>query len=106
MAGGGAGHMLDMIHKVRENLSMLPSKKDKFKKHGKESFSIAPPSEKYKFRKVSGNDLEKALSKIKEDTEKERKRRIIGSVVSGIITLLILILILQYIDRTFSSGRY
>lgn len=80
---------------------MLPSKRAKFKEHGKKEFSIAPSNEKYKFRKVSEEELKKTLIRIKEDAAKERKRRIIGSIIAGLLAALSMCLILYYLDQVF-----
>ncbi|MDR2038184.1 MAG: hypothetical protein LBQ60_09695 [Bacteroidales bacterium] len=99
----GAGHMLDMIHKVKQNLSMLPSKRSKFKEHGKKSFSIAPKNAPVYHKNISKEELDIILSEIQNKALKEKKKKLLISIVSGLFSLLLFLLVAYFFHRSLSS---
>jgi hypothetical protein len=85
---GGAGCMLDMVIKVKQNLSMLPSNQPKFKESRRAQYTYKTGS-KLQFKEVSQKELEEVICKIRLEAKKERKRQILVSVLVLIITLFV-----------------
>ena len=77
---GGAGCMLDMVIKVKQNLSMLPSNQPKFKESKRAKYTYKTGS-KLQFKEISEEELAKVISKIRQDAKKEHKKEVFISVI-------------------------
>ena len=98
----GAGHMQDMVFKVRENLSRLPSKQPKFKEGRRPKFMegrrpkypYKQNGQKLKDKVISENELAEVISKIRHDAQEEKRERRLKFSLTILIAILILIVIL------------
>ena len=91
---GGAGHVMDMNNRMRQNRSMKTSNKQKFKSNSQELNFKFGNVEIIEFKKVSEEALEKIKNEIRLKGKKERKKdRLVFFIFAFVLFLLILVLI-------------
>jgi hypothetical protein len=75
----GAGHVLDMINRMKQNRAMRPSKRSKFKENNREGIHATTPIyERPNFRTVSKEQLDSVKKQIQARAAVDRiKERII-----------------------------
>ena len=90
--GNGAGHILDMINRLKQNRAIRPSNKAKFKEHNRET--IYSKRRKIKFKTVPKEKLEEIKNQIRARAKSERKKEAIFYLASVALVLLMLALML------------
>lgn len=93
-----AGHILDMIKRIRQNRSLRPSKRQKFKEHNRDHIysDNFDPKDRGSYKIVSEEKLNELKKQIRERAKKERKQELILFAIFLIVGLIIGIsLILQ-----------
>jgi hypothetical protein len=92
----GAGHIMDMINRMKQNRSMRQS--GKFKDNREAINATAKSYQKPEFKKVSKEELEAIKTKIQSQAAEERKKKIrfyIGVTISFVILFTILLIIIN-----------
>jgi hypothetical protein len=88
----GGGFIQSMTNTEKRNRAILPSQRTKFMEDKKIKYSRGKKDKALKFKKISENELEEAVYKIKIDAQKEkRKLRILILFLVTITAILILI---------------
>ncbi len=98
-----AGHVLDMINRIRENREMLQSHKTK--KERLQSVMFKPLSSHYhesKMKDISPEEKAKAILKIRSEYKKSRSRLLIVETPFFIIILGVFIWMLWFLLKTSS----
>ena len=90
--GNGAGHILDMINRLKQNRAIRPSNKAKFKEHNRET--IYSKRRKIKFKTVPKEKLEEIKNQIRARVKSERKKEAIFYLASVALVLVMLALML------------
>ena len=90
MLGGGAGHIFDMIARIRENASLL--KKSRYFKTKRQYLKVTY-GQKISFRETKKEELEAIRQKIK----KERKLEIVKDIIAWTITLILTGLVIYWV---------
>lgn len=88
--GFGAGHVVDMMNRMKQNRAQQPSKRTKFKENNK-NYSTDIKNKGLNFKTVSEEELAEIKKRIRERAETDRKKQwiIYGIfIVSGIISLI------------------
>ena len=93
----GAGHVIDMVNRMRQNRSLRPSNKAKFKEN--ERKAVYEGTGKAEFNKVSPGKLARIKEAIRKSAEADKRRDKVLFLVSVILTIL-LFLIFFYVFRT------
>ena len=88
----GAGHILDMINRLKQNRAIRPSNKAKFKEHNRET--IYSKRRKIKFKTVPKEKLEEIKIQIRARAKSERKKEAIFYLASVALVLVMLALML------------
>lgn len=84
----GAGHMQDMINRMKQNRAQRASSKNKFKENSRDAiYSDSSDYERPKYKTVSDEELFEIKQKIHRKAEIRQKKEYI---VGGIIFLLML----------------
>jgi hypothetical protein len=93
-----AGHILDMIKRIRQNRSLQPSKRQKFKANNREHIysDNLNPDERGKFKIVSDEKLNELKLQIRERAKKERKEEMILFAIFLVVGLIITIAFILY----------
>ncbi|RCS28534.1 hypothetical protein DUT90_00030 [Polaribacter sp. WD7] len=90
--GLGAGHVLDMINRMKQNRAQRPSNRSKFKENNRDGiYSSDKKSRQPNFKTVPEKELIEIKNRIREraKTEQKKERIIIGiSILFGIISLI------------------
>ena len=89
----GAGHILDMINRMKQNRAQRPSNRHKFKGNSREIISSESDNGIIKpiFKVVPEKELIEIINRIQERSEIERKREWILNVVFLVFGLIALI---------------
>ena len=70
----GAGHIQDMINRMRQNRASRPSNRSRFKENNREAiYEKTPFQEKPNFKEVSPKTFLRVNSQFREKAAKERK---------------------------------
>lgn len=88
----GAGHILDMINRLKQNRAIRPSNKAKFKEHNRET--TYSKRRKIKFKTVPKEKLEEIKNQIRSQAKSEKKKEAIIYLAFAAFVLAILALIL------------
>jgi hypothetical protein len=93
----GAGHVADMNNRVKQNRSLKPSKRAKFKDNNRDNiYSDSLPSlTKLTFKKISAMELGRIKDRIRSRAAKDRKRELYIFLFIVLILLALLILVLS-----------
>ena len=95
MMGGGAGHMQDMVNKIKQNAALRASRrKDRKKKFS--DLSSSHEIQELSFKKVSSQELEKINKRNRLLIQKENLRT---NILTGFIGIPIVIVAVYYIIR-------
>ncbi len=87
----GAGHIIDMINRMKQNRSQLSSKRSKFKANNREGIYSSTKKQQPKFKTLSEEELNERKKEILKQAKKERKKELLSV---GILTFCVLIFIL------------
>jgi len=92
--GLGAGHVLDMINRMKQNRAQRPSNRSKFKENNRDAiYASDKKSQHPNFKTVSEIELNKIKNRIQERAKAERKKEII---VYGVLILCGLVLLIGF----------
>jgi len=73
----GAGHIMDMINRLKQNRAQRPSNRKKFKENNREGiYSAAESSQKPNFKTVPKEQLKKIKAQIRKKAKADKKREI------------------------------
>lgn len=90
--GYGAGHVMDMINRMKQNRAQRPSNRAKFKENNREGiYSTNKKSKRPNFKTVSEKELNKIKKQIRERAKIERKKeRLIYGIfiICGLISII------------------
>lgn len=89
----GAGHILDMINRLKQNRALRPSNRQKFKERNRDI--IHTGQHKLKDKKISAKELAVIKKRIKEKAKKTRHQQNIIVAVIFMITATIIFLVLK-----------
>jgi chromate transport protein ChrA len=106
MIGGGAGHIADMIARLRNNRSMLKNKRF-FKNHKTaEDIDFSKHKEqKLYYGKASKQQLQQIRDELNDDQQKVVGKKIMTLFLSFIITTIIILLIVVYLEDILEFMR-
>ncbi|MCK8481707.1 hypothetical protein [Psychroserpens algicola] len=94
--GLGAGHLLDMINRMKQNRSQRPSIRSKFKENNREGiYSSDKKSQQPKFKIVQKKELNKIKQRIQERAKSEQRKELIIYgilLICGIIAIIVIII--------------
>lgn len=93
--GGGAGHMQDMISKIKQNRARREARKETRDKYNK--IDEVKDTSKLEFVQVSENELELIKAK---NREKARKERIKKNLIAAIVFVPIFIVVIYYLQKS------
>ena len=83
----GAGHIMDMMNRIRQNAALKVSRRNKFK-GGNTYTTISNLKTEYDFPEVSNSKLELIKFKIREEALKDRKKQYLYWVLSILLIAL------------------
>lgn len=95
MMGGGAGHMQDMISKIKQNRARREAKKEARDKY--RNMDGTKDTSKLEFVQVSDKELEKLKIKNREIAKKERIRK---NIITVIVFIPVFIVAIYYIQKS------
>jgi hypothetical protein len=94
----GAGHILDMIQRMKQNRSLKPSHRNKFKDQLRDSIYVEDTDpERLYFPEVSEEELHRIKLQIRYEALRQRKKERVAYGIAIFVVLLILTFILLYI---------
>ena len=95
----GAGHILDMMNRIRQNAALKVSRRDKFKGNNRKGFYSKKEQSKpeYDFPKVSDSELKLIKSKIKKEALKEHRKQLLIWVLFAIAVVIVFITFNYYL---------
>lgn len=93
--GIGAGHILDMINRSKQNSAQRPSKRRKFRDNSNVKSYVSSVNHKLQFKTVSKEELDLIKNQIRTTVKKEsRIRNIKRLIVFSMLILFVIFLIL------------
>ena len=97
-----AGHILDMINRMKRNRSLLPSKRQKFKGNNRETiYSGTDGQDKVIFKEFPKEQVDKVVNQIKQDFKAKRRKELTFLIsFFGIVGVLIIYAILSSDDNS------
>ena len=106
MLGGGAGHIADMLARLKNNRSMLKNKRF-FKNHKTaEDIDFSKHKEqKLFYGKASKRQLQQIRDEVNDDQRKTVGKRILILFLSFIITVVIVLIIVVYLEDVLEFIR-
>lgn len=94
----GAGHILDMIQRMKQNRSLKPSHRNRFKDQLRDGIYVEDTDpERLYFPEVSEEELHRIKLQIRYEALQQRKRERVAYGIAIFVVLLILTFILLYI---------
>ena len=73
-----AGHVLDMIKRLRQNRSLRPSNRQKFKANNRETnYARADEKTKIQFKEFTEEQVKSAIKQIRQDAKAKRRKDLI-----------------------------
>jgi len=107
----GAGFMLDMVVKVRENLSALPSRKNdssKFLEKKRFKYNNVQNGQKLIRKEISENELNKVINNLKLSAKKEKRKQnmliLPLKILISVLILLVILFALGQLSEWYLSG--
>lgn len=89
----GAGHIIDMINRMKQNRSMLSSKRQKFKSKNREGiYSETKKGKQVKDHSLTEEELNQLKKEIAKRTQEEHRRVWIISIVIVLFIFIIFLL--------------
>jgi hypothetical protein len=83
--GLGAGHVMDMINRMKQNRAQRPSNRSKFKENNRDGiYSSDKKSRKPSFKTVPEKELTEIKNRIRERAKAEQKKE---RIITGILIL-------------------
>lgn len=87
-----AGHILDMIKRIRQNRSLRPSNRQKFQGDNRETIYSGTNKEiKASFKKFPESQVKAVIRQIKIKAKAEKRKELISLILVGLIVTIILI---------------
>ncbi|NRB59011.1 MAG: hypothetical protein HRU50_03600 [Winogradskyella sp.] len=96
--GLGAGHVLDMVNRMKQNRSMRPSNRKKFKDNRESIRSASKHSSKLSFKEVSTEQLNKVKEKIRSEAALRRRKERFIYVLGFLIAFFVIFFIIKWIN--------
>lgn len=96
--GLGAGHVLDMVNRMKQNRSIRPSNRKKFKDNRESIHSGSKHSSKLSFKKVSIEQLNKVKEKIRSEAALRRRKERFIYVLGFLIAFFVIFFIIKWIN--------
>ena len=97
--GFGAGHVLDMINRMKQNRALRPSNRSKFKENNRdEIYSSDKEKNRLKYKTVSEKELNEIKKRIRERAKSDQKKELIIYGILFIFTILALIGIINWLN--------
>lgn len=91
----GAGHVMDMINRMKQNRSQRASNKSKFKENNREGiYSTEKKSKKLVFKTAPKEEIKELRKQIRAQATARRKREVLYYSISIVCLILIIIGIL------------
>ncbi len=85
----GAGHIMDMANRMRQNRALLASKRSKFKENNREGiYSSHKEFQHLSYKTLPEKELNQRKKQIRERIKVEQKRELI---IYGLLTLFVMI---------------
>ena len=88
--GLGAGHVLDMINRMKQNRAQRPSNRSKFKENNIDGI-YTKKQDGLKFKTVNESELDIIKQKIKVKAKKEQKKNAILLLIISLTVISILV---------------
>lgn len=71
----GAGHIMDMINRMKQNRALRPSSRQKFKEHSRDKIYLTnKKAEQTNFKTITEKELTKIKKQIRDRANTERKK--------------------------------
>lgn len=86
-----AGHVLDMIIRMRQNRALRTSNKQKFRSNNREASHSDKVALRYK--KVSKEKLDKIKSGIREKARTEQRKLIVKFIITAVLVIALMLII-------------
>jgi len=94
----GAGHIMDMIQRMKQNRSLKPSKRNKFKDNNRETIHVNDcEAEQLHFPVVSEEELHRIKLQIRFKALQHRKKERMAYGIAIFVVVVILFLILLWV---------
>ncbi len=90
---GGAGHIMDMNNRMKQNRSMKTSKRQKFKSNNRDAIFNNNRKEEGMFREIPERDLEKLKNEIRQKTKQQQRKELLLILTTMFIVLLTVIIL-------------
>ncbi|MFD0761413.1 hypothetical protein ACFQZW_04915 [Lutibacter aestuarii] len=87
----GAGHIQDMLNKIKQNNALRNSKRKKFK-GGINYFNSSKTKTSYNFPKLSKAELEKFKLKVQLEVKQEKKKQVLFLILVSIAAFLLFLI--------------
>lgn len=88
----GAGHVMDMINRMKQNRAQRPSNRPKFKENNRDGiYSTDKKKQRPNFKTVSEKELTEIKKRIRKRAKSERKRELLFYgifIVFGLISII------------------
>lgn len=95
----GAGHIMDMTNRIKQNRSLRPSNRAKFKGNNREViYSTDKKPERVAFKTVPENELVEIKNAIRKRAKSERKKERIFHGIFFLVSLIALIRFLKWMN--------
>ena len=106
MLGGGAGHIADMVSRLKNNRSMLKNKRFFKNRKTVEDIDFSKHKEqKLNYGKASKQQLQQISEEVNSDQRKAFGKKIMIFFLSLIITVAIILLIVVYLEDVLEIIR-
>ncbi|MBS9766267.1 MAG: hypothetical protein KGV44_01850 [Flavobacteriaceae bacterium] len=94
----GAGHIMDMVNRVKQNRTLLSSHRSKFKGNNRDTIYSSKKDNQLKLKTLPKEELNKRKQKIREQAKAEQKKDIIIYTFLAICITIALIGILMWLN--------
>ncbi len=88
-----AGHILDMIIRMRQNRSIRTSSKQKFRSNNREAAHRDNGAEALRYKMVSMEKLEKIKKGIREKARTEQRILIVTCIVTAVLVIALMLIV-------------
>lgn len=94
--GLGAGHILDMINRSKQNRAQRPSQRRKFKDYRKDGI-VTVNIKNPKFKTVSERELKSIKNRIKTSAKEEQQTLMIRRILVFFTIIIVFVLLYKYL---------
>ncbi|MBC9794847.1 hypothetical protein [Sinomicrobium weinanense] len=91
----GAGHILDMINRMKQNAALKPSRRPKFRDYREQMHSSDFKRTTYDFPRVSAKKLEELKRDIRRVAGRERRRQFAALLLISVVVSVAAVLFLS-----------